>query len=64
MDYIFGRADHPQGRLYEYQPEKIKEKMTNKQDWNAFVEACFEPGTPMNEKLKAMILKMAEGDGE
>jgi transcriptional regulator with XRE-family HTH domain len=64
MDYIFGRTDRPQGKLYEYQPEKIKEKMTNKQDWNAFVEACFEPGSPMNERLKAMILKMAEGDEE
>lgn len=59
MDYIFGRTDQPQGKLYEYQPEKIKEKLTNKQDWNTFVEACFEPGSPMNERLKEMILKMA-----
>ncbi len=64
MDYIFGRTDQPQGKLYEYQPEKIKEKMANKQGWNEFVEACFEPGSPMNEKLKEMILKMAGGDEE
>ncbi|MFZ5974251.1 MAG: helix-turn-helix domain-containing protein [Bacillota bacterium] len=59
MDYIFGRTDQPQGKLYDYQPKKIKEKMANKQDWNAFVEACFEPGSPMNAKLKEMIIKMA-----
>ena len=64
MDYIFGRTDQPQGKLYDYQPEKIKEKLANKQDWNEFVEACFEPGSPMNEKLKEMILKMAGGDEE
>lgn len=61
MDYIFGRTDQPQGKLYDYQPKKIKEKMTNRQDWNEFVEACFEPGSPMNEKLKEMIMNMAEG---
>lgn len=61
MDYIFGRADQPQGKLYDYQPEKIKQKMTNKQDWDEFVEACFEPGSPMNEKLKEMIRNMAGG---
>lgn len=43
MDYIFGRTDQPQGKLYDYQPKKIKEKMTNRQDWNEFVKACFEP---------------------
>ena len=64
MDYIFGRTDQPQGKTYGYQTEKIKEKLANKQDWNDFVEACFEPGSPMNERLKEMILKMAGGDKE
>jgi Helix-turn-helix. len=59
MDYIFGRTDQPQGKLYDYQPKKIKEKMLNTQDWNEFVEACFEPGSPMNLKLKEMLVKMA-----
>ena len=58
MDYIFGRTDQPQGKLYEYQPEKIKEKMANKQEWNEFVEACFDPGSPMNEKLKQTLANM------
>ena len=64
MDYIFGRTDQPQGKTYCYQPEKVKEKMANKQDWNDFVEACFEPGSSMNERLKEMIMKMAGGDEE
>ena len=64
LDYIYGRTDNPQGKLYDCQPKKIKEKLANKQDWSDFVEACFEPGSPMNERLKEMILKMAGGDKE
>lgn len=64
LDYIFGRTDQPQGKLYDYQPKKVREKLANQQDWNEFVEACFEPGSPMNEKLKEMIMNMAGGDKE
>ncbi|MDL2220311.1 helix-turn-helix domain-containing protein [Eubacteriales bacterium OttesenSCG-928-N14] len=60
LDYIFGRTDQPQGKLYDYQPEKVKEQLARQEDWEAFVEACFEPGTPMNEKLKQMLMNMSE----
>lgn len=60
MDYIYGRTDKPQGKLYDYQPEKVRAQLANKQDWEQFVQACFEPGTPMNEKLKAMLINMSE----
>ena len=59
MDYIFCRADNPQGKQYDYQPEKIKAQLTNKADWEGFIQACFEDGTPMNMKLKEMLIKMA-----
>ena len=42
----------------------VKEKLKNKVEWSEFVEACFESGSPMNEKLKGMILKMAGDDEE
>jgi len=59
MDYLFCRTDKPQGRLYHYEPSSMREKMKDKREWAQFIEACFEPGTPMNEKLKQTILGMA-----
>ena len=64
MDYIFGRTDSPQGKLYEYDPAVLKNKMTNKADWEQFVEACFEEGSPLNAKLKESLIKMAGGEPE
>ena len=64
LDYIFCRTDNPHGKYFEYQPEMVKEKLKNKVEWSEFVEACFESGSPMNEKLKGMILKMAGDDEE
>jgi Predicted transcriptional regulators len=62
LDYVFGRTDKPQGTLYNFEPEAVKAKMVKEEDWQEFVEACFEPGTPMNEKLKRMLLGMMGGD--
>lgn len=39
MDYIFGRTDNPQGKLYEYKP-KIQQ---NNPQMQKFVEMCFDP---------------------
>jgi len=62
LDYVFGRTDKPQGTLYNFEPEAVKAKMVKEEDWQEFVEACFEPGTPMNEKLKRMLMGMMGGD--
>lgn len=56
MDYIFGRTDNPQGKLYEYRP---KLSMLNP-DMEKFVEMCFDPSSPMNERLKQTLLGMLE----
>lgn len=61
LDYIFCRTDSPQGKLYKHEPNALKEKMENKADWEQFVQACFEPNSPMNAKLKEAILNMAGG---
>ena len=57
MDYIFGRTDNPQGKLYENKPkvEKIYPEMEK------FIEMCFDPGSPMNERLKATLVQMLSG---
>ena len=51
MDYIFGRTDKPQGKMYKYKPRLDPDMMK-------FVEMCFEPGTRANRELRASLLKM------
>ena len=54
MDYIFGRTDKPQGKLYENNPkvEKIYPEMEK------FIEMCFDPGSPVNERLKSTLVQI------
>ena len=59
-DYILGRCDDPQGKKYDYQPEYLKSRFTDAKEWRDFVEMCFDPGSPINYKLKEMIIQMAE----
>ena len=54
MDYIFGRCDKPQGRLYECKPKVENE------DLKQFVEMCFDPKSPMNDRLKQTLLDMLQ----
>ena len=60
LDYIFGRTDNPQGRLYENKPkvEKAYPEMEK------FIEMCFDPGSPMNERLKESLLRMMKEGAE
>ena len=64
MDYIFGRTDKPQGKLYDFQPETLKEKMANSEEIRQFVEMCFDPKASINERLKETLIKMLEGERE
>lgn len=60
LDYLFGRTDKPQGRLYDYQPKFSQENEQLKQ----FIEMCFDPKSPMNDKLKQTLMGMVvEGGG-
>lgn len=54
LDYIFGRTDQPQGKLYEYQPKIIE----NSDELKRFVEMCFDPASPMNGRLKQTLIQM------
>ena len=61
-DYLLGRTDKPEGVIWKNEPELLKRKAIREDEWQDFVEACFDPRSPMNKRLKEMILRMAEGD--
>ena len=64
LDYIFGRTDDPQGKLYEYMPEAIKEKTEHNEELKQFVEMCFDPNHPMSNRLKDTLVRMLQEGAE
>ena len=52
LDYIFGRTDAPQGKLYQNRP-KVTIDHAQLRD---FLEMCFDPNSPANAKFKEAIL--------
>ncbi|MDR0491819.1 MAG: helix-turn-helix transcriptional regulator, partial [Oscillospiraceae bacterium] len=60
LDYIFGRTDKPEGVKFDNQPIALKRKISNTDEFRDFIEACFDPRSPMNAKLKEFMIKMAE----
>lgn len=60
MDYLCCRTDQPQGKLYECKP-KLK---PNSEDMRQFIEMCFDPDSPYNDRLKEMLLRMMEEANE
>ena len=60
-DYLLGRTDKPEGILYNHQPDILKKKIEQSEEFREFIEACFNPHSPMNAKLKEMIFNLAKG---
>lgn len=60
MDYIFGRTDNPQGKLYDFNPKITADSEQLRQ----FIEMCFDPSSPMNDKLKQTLIDMVTKGGE
>jgi transcriptional regulator with XRE-family HTH domain len=54
MDYIYGRTDKQQGKLYEFRPKVIE----NSEEMRQFIEMCFDPNSPMNDRLKQTLAEM------
>lgn len=55
-DYLLGRTDKPQGKLYGYNPQSLAKNPQMKE----FVEMCFDPNSSVNAKLKDALLKLLE----
>ena len=64
LDYLLARTDNPQGKLYDFQPEVIRDKLANSQDWKLFVEMCFDPNSPMSSRLKEALMQIAGDKNE
>jgi hypothetical protein len=60
-DYILGRTDKPEGMLFKHEPEILKRKIVREDEWADFIEACFDPRSPMNKRLKEMMMSMTGG---
>jgi len=58
-DYVLGRTDRPEGKLYKNEPELLRLSVIREGEWASFIEACFDPRSPMNKKLKEMMLSMS-----
>ena len=58
-DYILGRTEHPQGKLYEQ-----KVKVSHTPEMRNFVEMCFDPKSPMNARLKQALLQMLKEESK
>lgn len=56
MDYLCCRTDQPQGKLYECKPRMN----LSGEDMKKFIEMCFDPASPFNNKLKETLFQMME----
>ena len=56
MDYIFARTEKPQGKLYDYRPKFIE----SNEEFKQFLEMCFDPTSPMNDRLKQALFEMMQ----
>ena len=54
LDYIYGRTDKPQGKLYDFRPRIMEDSAEMRQ----FIEMCFDPNSPVNDKLKQTLIEM------
>jgi len=53
MDYIFARTDKPQGKAYDYKPI-----ISDNPQMRQFIDMCFDPSSPVSEKMKETLLQM------
>ena len=59
LDYIFGRTDNPQGKLYAYNPKITADSAQLRQ----FIEMCFDPNSTVSGKLKSTMMEIFFKEG-
>lgn len=58
LDYIFGRTDKTQGKIYNFMP-----KVEDSKEMKFFIDMCFDPNSLMSGKLKETLLQMMTNGG-
>ena len=58
MDYLYCRTDDPRGKLYDYQPQALKEKTEQSREMREFIEMCFDTKAPVNQRLKEALFRI------
>ena len=43
---------------YDYQPQALKEKTEQNREMRAFIEMCFDPKAPVNQRLKEALFRI------
>lgn len=66
LDYLCGRTDNPQGRLYNYEPKAIKINEENSENMKRFINMCFDSSSPVSAKMKEAMMNifMDGADGQ
>ena len=60
LDYIFARTEQPEGKLYEHKPKVVKAITQENKELRQFVDMCFDPTSPVSEKLRETLTKLLE----
>ena len=60
LDYIFARTEHPEGNLYEHKPKVVEAITQDNKELRQFVDMCFDPASPVSEKLRETLTKLLE----
>ena len=64
MDYIFVRTEQPAGKLYENKPNVIEAITQDNKELRQFVDMCFDPSSPISEKLRDILTQALQGNKE
>ena len=60
LDYLCGRTDKPEGKLYSARPRIAEENEEIRQ----FIEMCFDPKSKMSVRLKDTLYRMLTEGGD
>jgi len=60
LDYIFGRTEQPQGKLYSNNPKVIEAVTQNNKELKQFVDMCFDSSSAISKKLKEVLVEMLQ----
>ena len=60
LDYIFARTEQPEGKLYEHKPKGVEAITQDNKELRQFVDMCFDPTSPVSEKLRETLTKLLE----